>query len=252
MQKVVKSLSFEERFRERLCFFLLSCSPQKIFMEYSKLVSVTGLPGLFELVASKTDGAIVRSLEDKSTRFVSSRIHNFSHLESIEVYTEGDNVNLVDVFHAMQNSNESLPNEKDAAAVKSYFQKVYSTMDFERVYASDMKKMIKWFDVLKKNNIEIKLTEPEEELEEVPAEKEEEVVVVETKKETTKAKEEKTTKAPAKKKAEETAETSTEEKSATPKKAKVAKAKKEEPVTSPETEPTQTDTKAAKKKITKK
>ena len=142
--------------------FLLSCSPQNFFMEYSKLVSVTGLAGLFELVASKTDGAIVRSLDDKSTRFVSSRIHNFSHLESIEVYTEGDNVNLVDVFHAMQNSSESLPDEKDANAVKTYFENVYPTWILNRVYASDMKKMIKWFDVLKKNNIEIKLSEEEE------------------------------------------------------------------------------------------
>ena len=67
----------------------VSCSPLIIInlMEYSKLVAVTGLPGLFELINSKTDGAIVRSLEDKSTRFVSSRVHNFSHLESIEVYT---------------------------------------------------------------------------------------------------------------------------------------------------------------------
>lgn len=70
-------------------------------MEYSKLISVTGLPGLFELVGSKTDGAIVKSLEDQNTRFVSSRVHNFSHLESIEVYTTRDNVNLVDVFTAM-------------------------------------------------------------------------------------------------------------------------------------------------------
>jgi len=67
-------------------------------MEYSKLVAVTGLPGLFELLSSKTDGAIVRSLEDQSTRFVSTRVHNFSHLESIEVYTVRDNVNLVDIL----------------------------------------------------------------------------------------------------------------------------------------------------------
>ena len=133
-------------------------------MEYSKLVAVTGLPGLFELINSKTDGAIVRSLDDKSTRFISSRIHNFSQLESIEVYTTGDNVNLVDILNAMGNSTEKLPDEKDAAAVKKYFQKVYPEMDFERVYVSDMKKMVKWFDVLKKNNIEIKLSEmPEEE-----------------------------------------------------------------------------------------
>ena len=142
-------------------------------MEYSKLVAVTGLPGLFELINSKTDGAIVRSLEDKSTRFVSSRIHQFSHLESIEIYTQRDNVNLVDVFQAMDKAGGSLPDEKDAAAVRSYFEKAFPEMDFERVYNSDMKKMVKWFSILKKNNVEIKLTEipeeePEEEVKEEP------------------------------------------------------------------------------------
>src|SRR5687767_1348716 len=135
-------------------------------MEYAKIVAVTGLPGLFELVSSKSDGAIVRSLEDKSTKFVSSRIHNFSHLESIEVYTVRDNVNLVDIFTAMDNSGEKLPDDRDNAAVKKYFEKVYADLDFDRVYSSDMKKMIKWFSVLKSNDIEIKLREaaPEEEL----------------------------------------------------------------------------------------
>lgn len=132
-------------------------------MEYGKIVSVTGLGGLFELVGSKKDGAIVRSLEDKSTKFVASRVHNFSHLESIEVYTVRDNVNLIDVLTAMQNSNESLPSDKDGNAVKAYFQKVYPDMDFERVYASDLKKMVKWYNALKENNVEIKLSHTEEE-----------------------------------------------------------------------------------------
>jgi biotin synthase-related radical SAM superfamily protein len=157
-------------------------------MEYSKLVAVTGLPGLFELINSKTDGAIVRSLADNSTRFVSSRIHNFSHLESIEVYTVRDNVNLVEVLNAMDKAGGNLPDEKDAAAIKKYFEKVYPDMDFERVYASDMKKMVKWFDILKKNNVEIVLSEqPEEEAEIV----EEEVEVEEkpAKKTSTKKKE---------------------------------------------------------------
>jgi len=137
-------------------------------MEYTKLVAVSGLPGLFELINSKTDGAIVRSLEDKSTRFVSSRVHNFSHLESIEIYTVGDNANLVELFNAMEKGGGKLPDEKDPDAIKKYFQKVYPEMDFERVYASDMKKMVKWFDILKKNNIEIRLPEqPEEETPEV-------------------------------------------------------------------------------------
>ena len=122
-------------------------------MEYSKLVAVTGLPGLFEVLNSKTDGAVVRSIDDNSTRFVSTRIHNFSQLESIEIYTVRENVNLVEVFQAMDKSGGSLPDEKDNGAIKKYFEKAYPDMDFERVYASDMKKMLKWFSILKKNNV---------------------------------------------------------------------------------------------------
>lgn len=128
-------------------------------MEYNKLVSITGLGGLFELVASKADGGIVRSLEDKTTKFVSSRQHSFSHLESIEIYTTSDNVNLVDILNAMKDSQEKRPDANDAKALKAYFQKVYPTIDFERVYTSDMKKMVKWLALLEANNIEIKLSE---------------------------------------------------------------------------------------------
>ena len=123
-------------------------------MEYNKLISVTGMSGLFELMSSKNDGAILRSLEDKTTKFVSSRVHNFSHLESIEVYTIRENVNLVDIFKAMEASKEKQPSEKDPAAVKAYFQKVYPDMDFEIPYIYDPTE-------LQANNIAPKLTEEE-------------------------------------------------------------------------------------------
>lgn len=131
-------------------------------MEYRKIISVTGLPGLFELLSSKNDGALIRSLEDKSTRFVSSRVHNFSHLESIEVYTTGDNVNLAEVLLAMQASSTPLPEEKDAAAVRKYFAEVYPDMDFERVYNSDMKKMVRWLGILGKVGVTIEAPKKEE------------------------------------------------------------------------------------------
>lgn len=132
-------------------------------MDYNKIVSVSGLPGLFELLSSKSDGAVVRSIEDNSTRFISTRQHNFSHLESIEVFTKKDNTNLTEVFDAMKKSEEKLPDAKaDNKGLKSYFEKVYPDMDFERVYASDMKKMIKWYDIINKNKIEIKVKTAEE------------------------------------------------------------------------------------------
>jgi hypothetical protein len=124
-------------------------------MNYNKVISVTGLSGLFELISSKADGAILRSLEDNSTKFVSSRLHNFSHLESIEVYTVQGNVNLTEVLKAIKSSTEKLPDEKaDGKALKAYFEKVYPDLDFERVYTSDMKKMIKWFNILERAGID--------------------------------------------------------------------------------------------------
>lgn len=123
-------------------------------MEYSRIVAVTGLPGLYEILSSKSDGAIVRSLEDGSTKFVASRVHNLSHLESIEIFTTGDNVSLSDIFMAMKGTDEALPNTKDNQALKAYFEKVYPDMDLDRVYASDMKKMVNWFSVLQKHNID--------------------------------------------------------------------------------------------------
>jgi hypothetical protein len=137
-------------------------------MDYSKIIAVSGLQGLHELISSKNDGAIVRSLDDKSTKFVSSRIHNFSHLESIEIYTVKDNVNLVDILLSMQKSSTALPDVKDNAAVRKYFEAVYPDIDFERVYSSDMKKIVKWFEILVANKVEIKLSEPV--VEETPVE----------------------------------------------------------------------------------
>jgi len=141
-------------------------------MVYSKIIAVSGLPGLHELISSKNDGAIVRSLDDKSSRFVSSRIHNFSHLESIEIYTVRDNVNLVEILQALEKSGIALPDTKDNAAVKKYFEGAYPDLDFDRVYTSDMKKIIKWFEILQKNKVEIKLSAPPEAEEETAAEPE--------------------------------------------------------------------------------
>ncbi|MBX2888423.1 MAG: DUF5606 domain-containing protein [Ferruginibacter sp.] len=129
-------------------------------MDYNKLVTVTGLGGLFELVSSRTEGGVVRSLEDKSTKFVSNRIHQFSHLESIEVYTIKENINLADVFLAMQGSNEAIPGDKEKPeALKAYFEKVLPDLDFDRVYMSDMKKMVRWYNIITNNNITIKKSE---------------------------------------------------------------------------------------------
>jgi septal ring factor EnvC (AmiA/AmiB activator) len=127
-------------------------------MEYREIVAVTGIGGLFQLLATKSDGAIVRNLADKTTKFISARLHNVTPLESIEIYTTGDNVRLHDVLQKMKDSDGSTKvldgkSASDNKAVKEYFQSVYPELDEDRVYVSDMKKILKWYELLKANDL---------------------------------------------------------------------------------------------------
>lgn len=125
-------------------------------MEFKEIVAVTGLGGLFQLLSTKTDGAILRSLEDQSTRFVSARVHTFTPLESIEVFTTAENTTLSEVFRAMKAAEETLepPDPKaDTAQLRQYFSKAFPVLDLERVYTSDMKKMIRWYQLLRSHDL---------------------------------------------------------------------------------------------------
>jgi hypothetical protein len=125
-------------------------------MEYKEIVVVTGDPGLFQLVSSKNDGAIVRTLDGLSTKFVPSRLHQFTPLESIEVFTTGENVSLMEVFRTMltkESETAVISPNQGAAEIKAYFDKVYPELDESRVYMSDMKKMLKWFPLLREHGL---------------------------------------------------------------------------------------------------
>lgn len=126
-------------------------------MDYREIVAVTGIGGLFHLIATKSDGAIVRNLADKSTKFISARLHNVTPLESIEVYTTGDNVRLHEVFQKMKDQENSIKpidaKSADNNSIKGYFKSIFPEFDEERVYVSDMKKMLKWFEILKANDL---------------------------------------------------------------------------------------------------
>lgn len=146
-------------------------------MEYREIVAVTGLPGLYQLLTTKSDGAIVRNVADKSTKFISARQHNVTPLESIEVYTTGDNVRLQHVFQKMQEHETSVPladaKSADNNAIKSYFKNIFPEFDEERVYVSDMKKMLKWYELLKANDLlHFEEEVAEEAAEEAPASEE--------------------------------------------------------------------------------
>jgi len=139
-------------------------------MEYRQIVAVTGLPGLFQLMSTKSDGAIVKSLADKSLKFVSARIHHLTPLESIEIYTMGDNVRLHEVFEIIKRDDAAVikaNSTKDNNAAKALFKKILPDFDEDRVYTSDIKKVFKWYAILKENDLlhfEYLKVQPEEPL----------------------------------------------------------------------------------------
>jgi len=126
-------------------------------MEYREIVAVTGLPGLFQLLSTKSDGAIVKNLADNTTKFISARLHNVTPLESIEVYTIAENVRLHEVFKKMLEHETSIPvidaKKTDDKGIRGYFKSIFPEFDEVRVYVSDMKKMLKWYDLLKANDL---------------------------------------------------------------------------------------------------
>jgi len=122
-------------------------------IELTKLLAVTGMPGLYELVANRADGAIVKSIENGLAKFAPLRKHQFSLLETISIYTNADSTALSDVFYAMKNSDLAIPPaDADQKTCTDYFQKILPDYDPDRVTIGDIKKCIKWYSLLQKSD----------------------------------------------------------------------------------------------------
>lgn len=126
-------------------------------MEFKDIMSISGLPGLFSLVSTKNSGIVVKSLEDEKTQFVSSRIHGISSLDNISVYlSQEETTSLRNVLAEMKKQEATLPlpdPKADPALLKKYFKAIVPEYDEERVHVSDMKKMVKWFQMLKQRDL---------------------------------------------------------------------------------------------------
>lgn len=141
-------------------------------MKLNEIVAITGMAGLFRVLSSKSNGVIVTNLEDGKTQFISARVHNISSLENITVYLDNDeNRELKYVFadFLKQESETPLPNAKASNdELRKYFTMVIPTHDKVRVHNSDIKKMVRWFHLLKVNS----LIKSEEELKQEEAQSE--------------------------------------------------------------------------------
>ena len=121
-------------------------------MNLEKLVAVSGMPGLYRIAANRNNGLIVEDLITGKRKFAPSRKHQFTPLESIAIFTDdGDSTELKNVFRNMlQQKADNPPVSPNAAseALLEYFADILPNYDPDRVFPSDIKKVIKWFNFL--------------------------------------------------------------------------------------------------------
>ena len=120
-------------------------------MSLEKYIAVSGLPGIYELVATRNNGLVIADLDTGKTRFVTMRKHQFTPLGSVAIYTFGDAVEIAVIFKTMEEKALELPIVAPNASPQGlfdYFEKILPEFDRDRVFISDIKKVIKWYNFL--------------------------------------------------------------------------------------------------------
>lgn len=143
-------------------------------MTLAEIVAITGMPGIYKVVSRRNDGLIAQSLESGQTAFIPARTHLFTSLDTITIYTQGDGIELRKVFSEMlkQQADRPVPDGKGKDdELKQYIAAIIPDYDQEKVYVSDMKKMVKWFHLLSaKGWMEELVSETAENKAEIPTE----------------------------------------------------------------------------------
>lgn len=122
-------------------------------MDLKEIASISGKGGLFKIVKPTRTGVIVESLDDKSARMVATANHRISVLKEISIYTndaEGS-APLEDVLHTIYKEfgdDPGIDSSSSSEELKAFLQHVLPEYDRERVYVSDIKKLVGWYKIL--------------------------------------------------------------------------------------------------------
>ena len=125
-------------------------------MEFSKIIAVTGKPGLFQVISQSKNAIIAESIVDKK-RLVINTTQNVSLLENIAIYTYEEDVPLVDIFISMRqkcNAKEAISHKENEKKLTAFFAEILPNYDVERVYVSNIKKVIQWYNILVNSDID--------------------------------------------------------------------------------------------------
>ena len=142
-------------------------------MNVEGIIAVTGKPGLFKVVGQTKNGVIVVGLEDDKKAAMNST-SKMSALQDIAIYSYTEEIPLVDVLDRIRVKEEgkaTIGHKASAAVLTEFFRGILEDFDEERVYPSDIKKVISWYNTLQKAGLAVETVKETEEVAEVVEEK---------------------------------------------------------------------------------
>ena len=127
-------------------------------MNLKDILAVSGEGTLFKFIAQGKNAVIVENLET-GRRFSAGATAKVSALDEISIYTTGEDIPLsrvMDLIHEKESGGEALSHKQPDAELKKYFALVLPDYDRDRVYTSDIKKVLHWYNILHKLNLLVK------------------------------------------------------------------------------------------------
>jgi hypothetical protein len=132
-------------------------------MNIDGIIAVSGKPGLYKVIGQTKNGVIVTSLSDGKKLAMSSS-SKMSALQDIAIYTYAEEIPLVDVLEKIRIKEEgkaAIGHKSSAAVLTDYFRTILDDYDEDRVYPSDIKKVISWYNTLQREGLAVESVEEE-------------------------------------------------------------------------------------------
>lgn len=134
-------------------------------MGLDKIIAITGKPGLYKVLNQSKNGFVIESLIDgKRTTIVGNQ--NVSTLKDIAIYTYDEEFPLGLIFKSMfekEGGKTTISHDAKDAELMAYFEEIVPNFDKERVYPSNVKKVLKWYNQLVDTNFDFSTIQKEEE-----------------------------------------------------------------------------------------
>jgi Domain of unknown function (DUF5606) len=124
-------------------------------MSLEKIMSISGKPGIFNLILQTRTGFVVESLLDKKKTTMKLN-SNVSLLSEIAIFTYNEEVKLFKVFKTIATKEEckaTISHKESNEVIATYFREILPEYDEDRVYLSDIKKILNWYNILQTNGL---------------------------------------------------------------------------------------------------